>query len=95
MRTVECIYCKSEMKFIGTKKLQLGETGWFLGDLPNLLAGSMEVEIYTCPTCGKIDFFQLETAKDGIAMTVCPKCGQKHEMDDPKCPFCKFNYYEN
>jgi len=29
------------MKYSGTRKIQLGETGWVLGDLPNLIAGAM------------------------------------------------------
>lgn len=24
-----------------------------------------------------------------IAQTVCPKCGEKHDIDDVKCPYCK------
>ena len=39
-----CLRCNNKMKYSGQKKIQLGETGWILGDLPNLLAGSMNVE---------------------------------------------------
>lgn len=45
MKFIRCIRCDEEMEFLGTEELQLGRTGWFLGDLPNLLAGSLEVEI--------------------------------------------------
>ncbi len=93
MRELRCLRCQKEMHYIGTKKLQLGETGWILGDLPNLLAGAMAVDIYTCPACGKVEFFQPDFSGDGIAMKECPKCGQRHECDDPKCPFCKYDYY--
>ena len=24
----------------------------------------------------------------GIAMTACPACGKRYELDSPKCPFC-------
>ncbi len=93
MKSITCLRCNTEMNYAGTQKLQLGETGWILGDLPNLLAGAMEVGIYTCPTCGKIEFFQPEIDEDTIALRQCPKCGHKHEYDYPKCPFCKYDYY--
>lgn len=93
MKAIQCLRCKKAMNHIGTKKLQLGETGWILCDLPNLLAGAMEVDIYTCSQCGNIEFFQPDYEKNGIAMTQCPKCGCKHECDYPKCPCCNYDYY--
>ena len=81
------------MNHVGRKKLQMGETGWILGDLPNLLAGAMETDIYTCSQCGSIEFFMPEQNKDGIGTVKCPSCGHVHECDYPKCPFCKYDYY--
>ncbi len=92
LKNILCLRCQSDMKHIGARKIQLGETGWILGDLPNLFAGAMEVDIYSCPDCGKIEFFQTEEST--INTRQCPNCGQKHEFDYPKCPFCKYNYYE-
>lgn len=92
---ITCLRCNSSMVCIGTEKIQLGQTGWFLGDLPNLFAGALEVAIYVCKSCGKIEFFQAKDVPDhaeGIAKAKCPKCGQSHDLDFPKCPFCKFNY---
>jgi endogenous inhibitor of DNA gyrase (YacG/DUF329 family) len=82
------------MQYITDNKIQLGQTGWLLGDLPNLLAGSLEVSVYACPECGKIEFFQTrrENFEDGIAQQKCPRCGKTHDMDYPKCPFCKYSY---
>ena len=40
MRKIKCLRCESEMHCIGTKKIQLGQTRWIFGDLPNLIAGS-------------------------------------------------------
>ncbi len=90
-----CLRCDSLMKYISHEKLQLGKTGWILGDLPNLLAGAIEVAIYVCRSCGKIEFFQPEMSDESsdIAMRKCPNCGNKHEFDYPKCPFCKYDYY--
>ena len=95
MCEIKCLRCESEMCCIGTEKIQLGQTGWIFGDLPNLLAGALEVEIYSCKSCGKIEFFQSKTdiRKDCISTTKCPKCGKIHEIDYPKCPFCKYDYY--
>lgn len=93
MKNISCLRCNEEMRLIRREKLQLGETGWFLGDLPNLLAGAMEVDIYSCSSCGKIEFFQSEQEGDSIAQRQCPKCGKKHDYDYPKCPFCKHDYY--
>ena len=55
---LNCLRCGAGMRFMGREKFQLGQTGWVLGDLPNLFAGAMEIEIYVCPKCGKLEFFQ-------------------------------------
>lgn len=93
MGNISCLRCNKEMRFIMREKLQLGETGWVLGDLPNLLAGAMEVDIYTCSACGKIEFFMTEPPEEELAQRRCPKCGKMHDFDYPKCPFCKYDYY--
>ena len=87
-----CLRCNEEMKYLGTRKIQLGETGWILGDLPNLLAGSLEVDIYSCVKCGKIEFYHTERSETSIAQTKCPKCGRSHDCDYPKCPVCGYKY---
>ena len=35
-----------------------------------------------------------ETVKDEIWQRTCPNCGKSHDIDYPKCPFCKYNYLE-
>ena len=93
MKQLTCLRCNTQMNYVGSKKFQLGETGWILGDLPNLLAGAMEIDIYTCSSCGKIEFYMPERSDNGISLMKCPNCGAKHEFDFPKCPFCKYDYY--
>lgn len=56
MRELKCLCCGQNMSFLKQEKLQLGQTGFFLGDWPNLLAGALEVEIYGCGRCGKLEF---------------------------------------
>ena len=51
---LNCLRCGTGMQFIRREKFQLGQTGWVLGDLPNLFAGAMEIEIYVCPGCGAV-----------------------------------------
>ena len=56
MRKLNCLRCGEEMTFLKQEKLQLGKTGLFLGDLSNLLAGALEVEIHGCSKCGRLEF---------------------------------------
>lgn len=57
MRTLNCLRCDCEMQFLKREKIQLGQTGFVFGDWPNLLAGSLETEIFCCPHCGKLEFY--------------------------------------
>ncbi|MDR1692132.1 MAG: hypothetical protein LBR72_02130 [Oscillospiraceae bacterium] len=90
----KCLRCGGEVSSIGVRKIQLGQTGWILGDLPNLVAGALDVEIGVCQACGKMEFYQFHSdeTEEGIAQIKCPRCGKSHDMDYPKCPFCKYNY---
>lgn len=90
---IVCLRCQQKMNYIKTEKMQLGQTGWILGDLPNLMAGAMEVEIYSCPNCRKLEFFLSDEAELDLPQKQCPKCGKKHDFDYPRCPFCKFDYH--
>ncbi len=94
MKKINCLRCNIAMSFIGSEKIQLGQTGWLLGDLPNLLSGALAVDIYSCSECGKIEFFQASygNGENKIAQIKCPECGMMHDLDYPKCPFCKYKY---
>ncbi len=35
-----------------------------------------------------------ETEQDALWQRTCPRCGRSHDIDYPKCPFCKFSYLE-
>ncbi len=84
------------MSYLTREKFQLGQTSFFLGDWPNLLAGALEMSIYACPSCRHLEFFMENSFEsyegDKIAKKSCPKCGMSHEMDFVKCPFCKYDY---
>lgn len=95
MRDLSCLRCGEKMAFIQREKIQLGQTGWILGDLPNLAAGAMEVDIYSCLGCGKIEFFQpsgASTPDNELPQKRCPACGKRIDFDYPKCPLCKYDF---
>ncbi|MBQ2376879.1 MAG: hypothetical protein II297_00605 [Clostridia bacterium] len=75
MKQLNCLRCQKEMRYIKREKLQLGKTDWLFGDLPNLIAGAMDVDVYTCTGCGKIEFFLAETHE---------------ENDPPPQPDCRY-----
>ena len=91
-KDLQCLRCGCKINHIKRQKLQLGQTDWIFGDLPNLFAGAMEVDIYSCPDCGKLEFFLADAREEGLPQRRCPKCGKQHDFDYPKCPFCKYDY---
>ena len=94
MQKLNCLRCGEQMQFLTHERIQLGETGWILGDLPNLIAGALEVDIYICPKCRKLEFYAAENNKhdEGLPQRTCPACGTVHDFDYPKCPKCKYDY---
>ena len=52
----------------------------------------MEIDIYSCPKCGKIELFQPEAASDGLAQKQCPVCGAVIDFDYGRCPHCKHEF---
>ena len=97
MSDFACLRCGTSMRFIGQHKLQLGKTSWLFGDLPNLMAGALEVSILACPACGKLELFtggqpRHEGNAPELHQRRCPKCGFAHDFDYPKCPLCGHTY---
>ena len=62
-RTLRCLRCGGTMELLRREFLQLGKTGWVLGDLDNLLAGALDVDILCCSDCGKLEFFRGDLAR--------------------------------
>ena len=97
-----CLRCGQMMYHIGKDRIRFGRPNSLI---EGLLSGSTEVEIYTCPGCGKLEFYLAEIAdaeeeggaegefSDGdIPQVRCPSCGKYHDFDYPKCPYCKHDY---
>lgn len=91
-RQLNCLRCGAEMRFVMREKVQLGQTGWVLGDLPNLIAGAMPVDLYACPDCGKLELFQPETSAEALPQKQCPACGAVIDFDYGRCPRCKHEF---
>lgn len=94
MRKLSCLRCSAEMVFAGMDTLQFGKLSILL-NIPHYSGKKMELEIYTCPNCGKTEFFapeppEPETQETGIPQCRCPSCGKKHDFDYPKCPYCGY-----
>ena len=53
----KCLRCDGMMFSRGHEQIQLGKTGFLLGSLGNLMSGALEVELYTCQSCGKIELY--------------------------------------
>lgn len=88
---LNCLRCGAGMQFMGRDKLQR-RPNLLLSDLTFALAGGMEIDIYSCPKCGKIELFQPETASDDLAQKQCPVCGAVLDFDYGRCPHCKHEF---
>ena len=55
-RNLRCLRCDTEMLFAKREDIQLGKQS-FWHDWNHLLHGSLDVDIYVCPKCGKMEFF--------------------------------------
>lgn len=97
MEELKCLRCCAMMQLLKRETLQLGQTTWLFGDLPNLMAGGLDVEIYACPQCGKLEFFQqpIPEEQGGQTMRICPRCGRRHGADRDRCPACGYFYFND
>ena len=104
MKNMECLRCGKTMSFMKHEKIQLGQASAWLGQRRNIIAGALDVDIYVCTGCGKLEFFRpgggFDAAEDivntgipedeGLPAAVrCPDCGW---IGDPRgvevCPEC-------
>ena len=89
-KELSCLRCGGEMRHIRDTEIQLGEYGRFTGHYANIKEGAIEVSLYACPECGKIEFYHATPKhRDGTPQIRCSYCGKQHDFDDPRCPFCK------
>ena len=88
----KCLRCNGNMQCAGSQFIQLGKTSAWFGSWGNLLAGALEVNVYVCSECGKIEFYQYDDSKRDIPKELpnekCPKCGEEHNTGLAMCPKC-------
>ena len=75
-----CGNCGHSMEFIRREDIQLGKASILGGTWPNIWAGALDVELWGCPNCRKLDFYwgggENDTDWDGgdhMAQTTCPR----------------------
>ena len=86
-KKLECLRCGNPMQLVKGDKIQLGERGI---PFSHIISGALEVDIYYCGECGKLEFYH--TKSELLSKVQCPGCGKSHDKDYPKCPFCKYDY---
>ncbi len=57
--THRCQKCDAAMLFVGEQELQRssGFSNLFLGELGDLLKGTLRLDMFACRACGKVEFF--------------------------------------
>ena len=89
MSRLSCLRCGAEMEGPVGEKFQLGEQGLFSNHWAHLMAGALEVNIYSCPRCGKLEFFApRKEAEEKLPQKECPECGLSIDFDYAVCPCC-------
>ena len=96
MRDIDCMRCGARMKYMFRENLQLGKTGWILGDLPNLFAVALCFYFFVLLVCVYLYFYFAEgydsPQDDELPKKTCPDCGKEIDFDSPKCPFCRYEF---
>ena len=73
MRTIHCPRCSKQLNFVGEMELKPG-------------ADALNVEVYACPKCGKMEFFT--QAEPEMEKIICAGCNRSYDIDFPRCPGC-------
>ena len=54
---LECLRCHQKMVDHGLLTFKLGEERYFFSDIYRLFSGSLTMNVFRCPSCGKAEFF--------------------------------------
>ena len=72
----------------------MGQIGLQWGGMHYQPSRGLDVDVYCCPDCGKLEFYRGEKDQDkrvagqSIAQVKCSSCGGRYDLDSCKCPFC-------
>lgn len=90
-----CLRCGQTMRYLKRECLQRRKHGWFIQDWDYHIAGALDVEIWACPGCRKLEFFwssveaeRLKPEEDEEVQIICVQCRQAYEINEERCPFC-------
>ncbi len=53
----QCIGCHNRLTYVGTKDFHEGPRLGLFGDLGEFFVSQTKLEMYYCPTCGRVEFF--------------------------------------
>ena len=90
-RALSCLRCGAEMEFSARKQFQLGEESPYSGIRAMMDAQSLTMEIYKCPSCGKMEFFDPslpKVAAPAATNWTCPECGTYNSHRVHACQGC-------
>ncbi len=59
IRQIYCPYCDVLLRYRGANRIQLGKWNFFFEHWDNWRSGALNVQIYECPKCGKIELFRI------------------------------------
>lgn len=83
----KCSNCDVEMMSNGIVRLQMGEANVFFPNMSNIIAGSLELELKSCSSCGKVEFYKPYSSGGGGGTVRCKNCGNVHQSS--RCPRCQ------
>lgn len=103
MRKLDCLRCGTSMTFLMQEKFQLGNMGVWVGRLNFSMQGGFEMEVYSCPKCGKLEFFLPGTPEEQDSVELLdeelppdsdrPIVGvSKDGIPQVRCPACGRNH---
>ncbi len=82
---LKCLRCGSKMIVIKDLILRIGEP-----QLTSRFPNGIQVEVHQCSNCGKLEFYNY--TNELITEVKCPNCGEIHDRNYKKCPYCKYDY---
>ena len=58
MKDINCLRCDIPMEYVTRESFQKGDCGAWVGNLNFSFRGGYMMEVYRCPKCGKLEFFE-------------------------------------
>lgn len=82
----KCLRCDEDMILLEKTCIQLGESTMLTGSWAAY--GGLEVEIYKCNKCLKLEFFSIAEESSDPLKVKCNQCGREYYSYYQSCPKC-------